>query len=155
MTGVRARIVGIGQEAAGDDAIGIAVARKLNQMDLPDDVEVIERAEPFTLIAQLTDGAERVILIDAIVDVGSAGRVIEIDPLQSGVVDGKPLSTHGIGLLDAIELARILNQATMPPRIVIVGITIKPPASYEVKLSDSVAAAILPAAELALRLAAG
>jgi hydrogenase maturation protease len=155
MTGLCARIIGIGQDTAGDDGIGIAVARRLGQMKLPDGIEVIESAEPSAIIAQLIDGARRVVLIDAIVGSGSAGRVLEIDPSQTASFNGRPLSTHGIGLLEAIELARTLNEATIPERIVIVGVTIERPRKYEAKLSDAVAAAIQPAAELALRLASG
>ncbi len=149
-----AKIIGIGQDAAGDDGIGIAVARRLSSIGVPDGVEVIERADPSAIIVQLIDGAERVILIDAIVDNASAGgRVLQIDPAQADASNGQPLSTHGIGLLEAIDLARALDEAAMPRRIAIVGITIERPTRYRAELSESVAAAISPAAELALRLA--
>ena len=155
MSGVRGRIIGIGQDAAGDDGIGIAVARRLSKMDLPDGVEVVERAEPSAIIAQIIDGAERVVLVDAIVDGGAAGRVVQVDPSRADASNKRPLSTHGVGLLEAIELARTLNEDAMPQRIAIVGITIEQPTRHAVELSAPVAEAVLPAAELALRLAAG
>jgi len=152
MSGCYAKIIGIGQDAAGDDGIGIAVARRLNSMGVPDGVEVIERADPSAIIVQLIDGTERVVLIDAIVDNAGAGRVLQIDPAQADASNGQPFSTHGIGLLEAIDLARALDGAAMPRRIAIVGITIERPTRYRAELSESVAAAISPAAEMALRL---
>jgi hydrogenase maturation protease len=151
----RAKIIGIGQDAAGDDGIGIAIARRLRQMHLPDGVEVIERAEPSGMISQLTDGCERVVLIDAVIDGGSSGRVLQIDPSQAAASKAEALSTHGIGLMEAIELARTLDEAAMPHQIKIVGVTIERPTRYRAELSANVAAAISPAAELALSLAIG
>lgn len=148
----RAKIIGIGQDAAGDDGIGIAIVRRLRQMHLPDGVEVIERAEPSGLISQLTD-CERVILIDAVIDGGSSGRILQIDPSQAAFSNAEMLSTHGIGLMEAIEIARTLDEAAMANQIKIVGVTIERPTRYRAELSANVAAAISPAAELALSLA--
>ncbi len=150
---VRAKIIGIGQDAAGDDGIGIAIVRRLRQVHLPNGVELIEQADPLQLISQLTDGGERVVLIDAVIDGGSAGRVLQIDPSQAAASNARMLSSHGIGLLEAIELARTVDEFAMPRQIKIVGVTIERPTRYQVALSAHVAAAISPAAELALRLA--
>jgi len=150
----RARIVGIGQDTAGDDGVGIAVARHLRMMKVPADIEIIERAEPSQGISLLTDGTEQVIFVDALVNGGEIGRIVEIDPSRGNSTDGRLLSTHGIGLIEAIELARALDEAAMPQRLTILGITIEQPTRYGAELSPSVAAAIPNAAELALRLAA-
>jgi len=154
MSGLRARIIGIGQDSAGDDGIGIAVARRLLNMRLPGDIEVIERSEPSAIITQLINGVERVILVDAIIDNASTGRIVQIDPSRTRASTGRLLSTHGIGLLEAIDLARTLDEAAMPRQIVIVGITIEQPTRYRAELSEPVAAAIPLAAELALKLTA-
>jgi hydrogenase maturation protease len=150
---LRAKIIGIGQDTAGDDGIGIAVARRLRQMHLPDGLEVIERAEPSAAISHLTGSCERVVLIDAVIDGGSSGRILQIEPSQSAASNVQMLSTHGIGLMETIELARTLDEGAMPREIKIVGVTIERPTCYRAELSANVAAAILPAAELALSLA--
>ncbi len=149
----RAKIIGVGQDAAGDDAVGAAVVRRLRLMHLPDSVELIERADPSQVISQLTDGSERVVLIDAVVDGGSGGRVLQIDPSHATACRVQTLSTHGIGLFEAIELARTLDEAAMPRQIKIVAVTIARPSRYRVELSANVAAAISPAADLAFSLA--
>ncbi|HUA35092.1 MAG TPA: hydrogenase maturation protease [Candidatus Binataceae bacterium] len=146
----RARIIGIGQDTAGDDGVGIAVARHLGTLEVPADIEIIERAEPSAAIDLLSDGIKQVVFIDALVDGAKTGRVVEIDPSQHNAADGRPLSTHGIGLLEAIELARTLDRSAMPQRITIVGITIERPSRYRAEVSAPVAAAIPIAAKLAL-----
>src|SRR5579884_4079113 len=150
MSGCRAKIIGLGQDAAGDDGVGLAVARRVSEIGVPAGVEVIEHAEPSSIIREVIGGAERVILIDAVIDGAGGGRVLEIDPSRANASNLQPLSTHGMGLLEAIDLARALDGNAMPRRLAIVGITIERPSRYENALSKAVAAAIRPAAELAL-----
>jgi hydrogenase maturation protease len=153
MRGLRAKIIGLGQNAAGDDGVGLAVARRLVTQRLPEGVMVIEQAEPSALITELFDGADCVVLVDAMVDGGESGRVVQIDLNETDPGGSRLLSTHGIGLLEAIALARTLNEGAMPRRIAIVGITISQPARYGTGLSEAAAAAVARAAQLALDLA--
>jgi hydrogenase maturation protease len=148
---LRARIIGIGQDVAGDDGAGIAAARRVRTMALPGGVEVIEQADPSGIIPYLTCGTDLVVLLDAVIDAGPAGKVIKIDP--SRIESGHLLSTHGIGVIDAIDIAKAVGGSAKAPRIAIVGITIEHPAQYGRGLSDAVAAAIPIAAEQALELA--
>jgi hydrogenase maturation protease len=153
MNSGRAQIIGIGQDTAGDDGVGLAVTRWIVAQGLSEGISVIEQAEPSALITQFHSGAECVILVDAIVDGGESGRVVQIDPGGAGVVESQLFSTHGIGLLDAIALAGMLDKNAMPRRIAIVGVTIAPPTRHRPVLSEAVAAAIPRAAQLALDLA--
>jgi hydrogenase maturation protease len=152
MTPVRTRIIGIGQDAAGDDGAGIAAARYLRTLNVPDGIEVIDQADPSGIIPYLTDGADLTVLLDAVIDAGPSGRVIAIDP--SKLEGGRLLSTHGIGVLEAIGIARAIGDSAKAPRIAIIGITIDRPTRHGAGLSDRVAAAVPIAARQALELAA-
>ncbi len=154
MRQARARIIGIGQDARADDGAGIAVARHLRAMSLPDNIEVTEAGEPSAIIPYLAEGAGRIVLVDAIAGAGRSGRVLEIDPSDPRLVTGHLLSTHGVGVLEAIEIARALAGSALSRRLAIVGITIGRPKHYQGGLSKRVAAAVPAAAELALGLAA-
>jgi hydrogenase maturation protease len=145
-----ARIVGVGQEWAGDDAVGIAVLRKLGEDSAS--VELIESAEPTGLIELLADGADPVVIVDAVLDDGPAGRVLLIDPhSQSG--DGERLlSTHGVGIIEAIELARLAYSNRIAKRIFVVGVAIGQSARHGKGLSPAVAAAVPLAAKHVLKL---
>jgi len=152
---VAARIIGIGQSIAGDDGAGIAVARRLRAMDLPDDLNVIEMAEPSEIIPFLIDGASPVILVDAVVGGSRPGRVIRLEAGTPELQKANLLSTHGVGMFDAIELARTIAPDPSAFRVVVIGITIKRPRRYGEGLSPAVAAAVERAAEEALQIARG
>ena len=134
-------VVGIGQLAAGDDGVGLHVARVLAARG----IEARECSDA-SLVLALVEAGRRVVIVDAVV-APEPGRVLLLDPadLASGPF---PLSSHGIGIADALALARTLYGGG---DIAIVGITI---ASIEgIGLSAAVAAAIEPAAALAAELA--
>ncbi len=147
-----ARIIGIGQAMAGDDGAGIAVVRHLREMSSDAGVEVMEIAEPSALVPLLTDGASPVVLIDAMVDGGEPGRILHVR-FGAGEHRSPLLSSHGLGVLQAIDLAMTLNPDDFAQRVEIVAITIARPAAYGTGLSPEVAQAVDRAAIEALRLA--
>ena len=149
-----ARIIGIGQPLAGDDGVGIAIARRAREMCERTDVEVVELSEPSALVPLLIDGANPVVLIDALVDAGEPGDVRHFAP-EPGWRSARLLSSHGVGVRDAIDLARTLEPEAAANNIDIVAVTILRPSRYGETLSPAVAAAIDKAAALALRLASG
>jgi hydrogenase maturation protease len=140
-------IVGIGQLAAGDDGVGLAVARALAARGLP----VRESADASILLALLEAG-HRVVLVDAVAGGGPPGTVMQLDP--DALVGGPtPLSSHGISVAEAIALARTLYGDAAVARLAIVGIAIERPATHAVGLSPAVAAAASAAATLVAELA--
>ncbi len=146
-----ARIIGVGQEWAGDDGVGIAVVRKLREAGSVFDL--VELDEPSRLIDLLTDGADPVVIIDALLDDGPAGRVLLIDEPQRNPLAGHLLSTHGVSVTDAIELARIANPDRVARRVFIVAITVQEVSRRGNGLSAKVQASVARAAARVLRLA--
>jgi hydrogenase maturation protease len=138
---------------AGDDGVGIAAARRARDICELRDVEVTEIAEPSALVPLLIDGTSPVVLIDAVVGGGEPGQVLHAD-LDPGRPSLRLLSCHGIGVREAIALAKTLQPESVAEKIEIVAVTIPPPSRYSEMLSPEVAAAIDSAASLALRLAA-
>jgi len=59
------------------------------------------------------------VIVDAIADRGAVGELCEIDPEE--LRSAAAVSTHGIDVVDAIELARRLH--CMPTRLRVYGIT--------------------------------
>jgi hydrogenase maturation protease len=140
-------IVGIGQLAAGDDGVGLVVARELAARGLP----VRESADASILLVLLEAG-HRIVLVDAVAGGGPPGTVMQLDP--EALVDGPvPLSSHGIGVAEAIALARTLYGDAAVDRLAVVGIAIERPAAHAVGLSPAVAAAVGAAATLVAQLA--
>lgn len=146
-----ARIIGIGQEWAGDDGVGVAVIRKLRELGV--DCDLVELDEPTRLIDLLTDGADPVVLVDAALTDGASGRVVQIDAVRHDPLSGHLLSTHGVSVMDAIELARIAHPDRTARRILIVGITVQELSRRGQGLSAAVEASVPHAAAQALKLA--
>ena len=151
MTAGLTRIIGIGQPIAGDDSVGITVARALSEQEKSAGVEIHEITDPARLI-ELLASCRRAILIDALVCSNSPGKVKCLTIEELAVEPVTPFSSHGIGITAAIGLARTLTPEANNCAIQIVGITINPPTRYTHALSAPVVSAIPRAADLATRM---
>lgn len=150
MMGVR--ILGIGSPS-GDDQAGWLTVDALFAAGLrSEDGLVIEKLDrPGTSLIPLLDNAAWVILVDAMQGSGPAGRIRHFD-LADWPQHTKGLSTHGIGVLDALSLASALG--SLPPRLDLYGIEIGSanpgaPAADEIasaarQLAGCIAAAVSP-----------
>lgn len=148
MTGTP-RVIGLGQDFAGDDAIGLVVARELQRSAAQ--VETITAKDATELVDLLATPA-RVVVVDGVVGAGTPGRVFELDPaaLDRG---SAAVSSHALGVAQAVELARALHGASMTPEIRFVGVAITRPTRSGEGLSPAVQSAVERAARLALALA--
>ncbi|WP_437594818.1 hydrogenase maturation protease [Sorangium sp. So ce1000] len=144
------RIIGLGQRAAGDDAAGLAVIEALRRQGLPGDAEVVEARDTTALVTLLQTPAT-VVVVDAVL-ASPPGEVLELSPSDLAAGARVPVSTHGLGVGQAIELARITAPNRLSPDIHIVGVSIgghrapsgdpEPRALDEPDLSPDVAAAV-------------
>jgi hydrogenase maturation protease len=94
------------------------------------------------------------VLVDAVVGGGEPGSVLHLaaEAIASNP-SPMPLSSHGIGVAEALELARTLYRTPIATRVEIVGVVIARPTGPGFGLSPAVAAAVEPAAALAAALA--
>jgi hydrogenase maturation protease len=110
-------VVGIGNPDRGDDGAGRAVTQYLRGR-LPAHVEVAELDGEVTSLLPLLGGATAAFLIDACVSDAEPGTVRRFDVAKLPLPKtGFGVSTHGLGLAEAIELARALGQ--LPPLCVV------------------------------------
>ena len=114
---MRRVVIGVGNPARGDDAIGSEVVRRL-----PSSIGAITRSgEPSGIIAELA-GADEAIIVDAIWSGRPAGTGIVTDVRCHPIEVTTVTSTHGLGLAEALELARILG--TLPRHVWLIGIEV-------------------------------
>ena len=137
------RVIGLGQRVAGDDGVGLCVLDALEQ-DPPAGVELCRVADAAQLV-ELVQGAERVVVVDAAVAAGPPGTVRTLDAAALADSALAPVSTHGVGVGQALELATVLPGGVLPP-IVSVAIAIDRPSGYSTELSGPVRAAVALAA---------
>lgn len=114
------RIIGLGNELRGDDAIGLLVARRLHQT-IRTCAEVIEAEMVGVDLIDLMEGARVAILIDAARSGQGPGTIHRLDA-SAGPIARQifPHSSHAFGISEALELARVLG--VLPPRVVVYGI---------------------------------
>ncbi len=136
-----ARIVALGQRAAGDDAVGLAVLDALRRAALPPGTELVEAAEATALVDLLVTDRP-VVVVDAVVGPGRIGEVLALDAGALATSTDRPVSTHGVDVAQALALARVLSPETAARSIAIVAVRIAPPARFTHGLSDAVAAAV-------------
>jgi hydrogenase maturation protease len=138
-------VVGVGNPYRRDDGFGVAVLDRLRELKIPGIQIVEESGEPAALVARWT-GHSVVIMVDALASGATPGTIHRLE-CGGGVWDlgdrTSAASTHGLGVADAIELAKVLDQ--LPARLVIFGAETQD-VSNGPGLSDVVAAAVDPVA---------
>jgi len=114
------RIIGLGNELRGDDAVGLLVARRVRQ-EVGDRTEVIEAEMVGVDLIALMEGARVTILIDAARSGQSPGTIHRLDASAGPIaLQIFPHSSHVLGISEALELARVMG--VLPPRVIVYGI---------------------------------
>lgn len=113
-------IIGIGNRYRGDDGLGCLIVDELKKR-IFNSAEIIEHnGDPASLI-DLWDGRSQVILIDAVSSGADLGTIYYFDLRQQTLPDTfRNYSTHAFGVVEAVELARVLGK--LPKHIIFFGI---------------------------------
>lgn len=115
----RVIIIGVGNRYRGDDAVGLLVAQRLRSR-LPH-IACYETGGEGTTLMELWQGADHVVLIDAVASSARPGTIHRLEahrhPIPAALFT---CSTHSFGVAEAIEMARVLG--TLPPHLIVYGI---------------------------------
>lgn len=103
-------IVGIGTELRGDDAAGLAAARLIRNVPLSHHVRVLELCGDAVTLMHAWKGVGRLSIIDAMEAGMPPGSVVTIDPWQQPVPARAFVSSHLLGLAEAIEISMSFNE---------------------------------------------
>ncbi|MFJ9007791.1 hydrogenase maturation protease [Streptomyces canus] len=145
----RTTVVGVGNEFRRDDGVGWAVVARLRERATrhpwpPDVVLATCDGDPARLIG-LWEEADLAVVVDAAhAHPGTPGRVHRL-ALHDSRLSGPPTtSSHGLGLGEAVELARVLR---LLPRELIVYAVEGADGDFGTGLSPAVASAVEPLAD--------
>jgi hydrogenase maturation protease len=142
-------IIGVGNLLLKDEGVGVHVAQELQRRALPAGVEVYDGAVGGIGLLDFFRQASKVLLIDAAEMNLNPGAVVRFTPEEVRSEQGGPkFSVHDIGLLEVLELAKILGEA--PPEVVIFGIQPKE-ISWGTELSAEVQASVPKVTDLILK----
>ncbi len=121
-------IAGVGNVLRGDDGFGVAVVHVLRRNNnLPDNVKVFEAGiAGVSLVQELMDGYEVLIILDAVERGGAPGTIYIIEPEIPDPAAFTPTELHR-SLADAhytepsqaLVLARALE--ILPPKVILIG----------------------------------
>lgn len=113
-------ILGVGNELLSDEGIGIHIAKKLQQIELPPEIEVIEGGtEGFGLINIITE-TDDLIIIDSIKGGSKPGTIYRFNIKDApNSPDFFKTSVHQIGILEVINLSKLIGKT---PDTVVIGI---------------------------------
>lgn len=141
-------VLGVGNEFRGDDGVGPVVLSRLVKANLPETSVEFRNCDTASIIDHLRDD-KTVIVVDAAATGSSPGKVHRLDGCREPIPrDVFSVSTHFMGVAEAVELARSLNR--LPKRFIIYGIEGKN-FDYGVGLSPEVEKAVGEVAKMIIR----
>lgn len=140
-------VIGVGNEYRRDDGVGPAVAARFTSLRVPDVRVVVTDGDPARLLDAWTGMALAVVVDAVVVRAPSPGRVhrLTVDALPNS---GAASSSHGLGVPEAVELARALDR--LPGRLVFYTVEISE-TGYGIGLTAPVAAAVATVTTAVLR----
>ena len=105
-------IVGLGSPH-GDDQLGWVAIDRLRSL-LPDGISARQVRDAFELL-DILEGHDTAVIIDAAAPAGQPGTLRTFNWPSPLLADSERLSTHGLGLVAALELAEALGR--LPRRL--------------------------------------
>jgi hydrogenase maturation protease len=130
-------VIGIGNDFRRDDGVGVAVAHKVAEHDLPGVRVVSGVSEPAALL-EVWDGAARAVVVDAVTGANTApGRIRRwtAPDLETTTV----VSSHALGLAQTYALGQAL--ARVPDELVVFTVDVAD-TNHGIGLTAAVAAAV-------------
>ena len=113
----RTVVIGVGHRDRADDGIGPAVVDALSHRT--DRVTTVVREGDLAVLPLLWECDDDVVIVDAtLASSEQVGELHEVDPEE--LASSMGLSTHGINVVDAIQLAERIGRA--PARLRVIGI---------------------------------
>jgi hydrogenase maturation protease len=115
-------VIGIGNPMRHDDAAGLQTAQRLRTRAEGTQIAVYEHEGETLALLEIWEGADAVVLVDAIRSGAPPGTIHRIDASSAPIparLRGSS-STHAVGVGEVIELARALDR--LPAQIVLFGV---------------------------------
>ncbi len=115
-------VIGVGNALRHDDAAGLEIVRRLRARAQAAEIAVYEQEGETLALIDVWEGADAVVLVDAVRCGGPPGTIHRFDATAAPIparLRGSS-STHAVGVGEAIELARALHR--LPERVVLFGV---------------------------------
>jgi len=142
-------VLGVGNILLTDEGVGVHVVQRLQKMDLPPHVEVMDGGTSgFDLLDDI-EGRKKVIVVDTVKAGQPPGTVYRMTPDDMEEMGKSRISLHDIDMTDLLKLADVFK--IQKPEVVIIGIEPKDMESASLELSAEVAAQLPRVLELVMK----
>jgi hydrogenase maturation protease len=142
-------VLGVGNLVLTDEGVGVHVARRMQEMDLPSDVDVMDGATGgFDLLDDI-EGRKKVIVVDTVNGGEPPGTIYRMTAEDIEETEKARLSLHEIDVTDLLKLADLFE--IQKPEIVIIGIEPKDMDSASMELSPEIEAKVPRLIDLVLK----
>jgi len=113
-------ILGIGNLLLSDEGVGVHIAHKLMDMDLPKGVSVVEGGTDGFRLLNVITATDRLIVVDAVKGSSPPGSIyrFDIDEVKNSP-SGFKTSIHQIGILEVINMSGLIGKT---PHTTVIGI---------------------------------
>jgi hydrogenase maturation protease len=113
-------VLGVGNLLLSDEGLGVHVANRLMEMDLPPGVEVVEGGVDGLYLIDVVLRAKRLIVVDAVKGGALPGSIYRFGPDEFDAhPDAYTMSMHEIGILEAIRISGLVGDV---PETTIIGV---------------------------------
>ena len=147
-----ALIVCIGNDLVADDGAGQAVHARLLHTALAVGTRLVFLGLGGIDLLEVMDGEDLLVVVDAVQLGAAPGSVHVLDWEAIPAIGPRPVSGHGIGIREAIEVGRRLYPEKIPQNIYLIGIEGKCFNQLGQPMSSEVVAAVPRAVDQVLRL---
>jgi hydrogenase maturation protease len=114
-------VLGTGNLLLKDEGIGVHIIQRMEKMELPDNVKLVDGGVAGINLPYLIEGADKLIVIDCVDAEVEPGAIFRFTPDDVDVPQRDvTMSFHDIGLLEALELAK--QDGRGPKSTVIIGV---------------------------------
>jgi hydrogenase maturation protease len=113
-------ILGIGNLLLKDEGIGVHVVKKMKEISVPDNVEVLDGGTAGLDLVDFIEGRKKLIVIDAVNAGERPGTLYRLTEENLDIKQKAIMSFHDIDFLDALYMSETMNNK--PEEVVVIGV---------------------------------
>ncbi len=102
-------VLGIGNLLLRDEGVGVHVVRALEDLPLPDDVELLDGGTAGADLLDAISERRKLIVVDALDADVPPGTIVRMEPEDLAAGDSDGLSLHELGIAETLRMASHLN----------------------------------------------
>jgi hydrogenase maturation protease len=113
-------IMGVGNILLRDEGIGVHVVKRLKEMSLPENVEVLDGGTAGLELVDFMENRRKLIVIDAVKNGERPGTIYRLTEKNLKIKPKAIMSFHEIDFLDALYMSEVMKNR--PKEVIVIGV---------------------------------